>query len=385
MPTATFTPGNTVGPTNNPAVYSSAPTLGGFGTDHTPSGWPTSGRIIAAEVEVTNTAHEFTSNSQVALAVAAPAGLYPVPAGANMWAGAWSGGAGVHGGYRSSMVGAYYPAKIGGWLTDYISFSSSGGTGTWITSGTTATPAAGIDIRFRCRRTTWTTGNIVCGNGPSFGAWHTRVNLNGYGLWFGTEKVGTPGTFGWQSVPWASFTAPTSGAWHGFRVTVDTGTGDVDFWEDPSGDPTLTTWTHVASSSYMVSHGWLPAPMPSSLRIGSGATVSGGFDGDISHFEARDGGGALIHAAALDGMDGSGDSGWVHPAGSVSRTPASNTAHGATTPATVRMRWDADPVSTFGFDEWKLIVDAQTGSLTVDEIVLTWAGDRHRRGFGLIR
>ena len=57
-------------------------------------------------------------------------------------------------------------------------------------------------------------------------------------------------------------------------------------------------------------------------------------------------------------------------------------AYGATIPETKRVRLDLEsPVAT---DDWRLIIDAQVGEVTVDEILLEWA-DAASRQIGLGR
>ena len=141
MPTSIFTPGSVVPQgADGCVVYSNSPDLDlTFGTDDTPTGWPSLGcKITAVEVELTVTS-QFTANGQVQVVVTLPNALAPLPGAVSDASGTWSGWDGGTGQYRSSTADAYYLDKFGGWVTDYITWGSGGATGTWLTSTSTAT------------------------------------------------------------------------------------------------------------------------------------------------------------------------------------------------------------------------------------------------------
>ena len=387
MPTSIFTPGSVVPQgADDCVVYSNSPDLDGFGTDETPPGWPAlSCKITAVEVELTVTS-QFTANGQVQVVVTPPNALAPLPGAVSDASGTWSGWDGGTGQYRSSTADAYYLDKFGGWVTDYITWGSGGATGTWLTSTSTATPGTGIDIRVRCRRANWTSNadasqvTHICTTGTALGRFNGHVSMYSGAVNF--IMLNIPGTsVTGVTAPAAAFSY-TNGQWHNFRITYDGVT--ARFYEDATADEGLGSWTLVHSAA-MTAQQTMPT---TDWRIGATNANNSGFNGDISHLVALDGAGQSIHDLALGGMDAALDSGWSGTSNTISRSPTFNTAVGATVPATKRVRVDLDTPCPLA--DFRLIVDAQTGALTVDEILLEAECEppvtrRRRRGLGLIR
>lgn len=383
MPTSIFTPGSVVPQgADDCVVYSNSPDLDGFGTDETPPGWPAlSCKITAVEVELTVTS-QFTANGQVQVVVTPPNALAPLPGAVSDASGTWSGWDGGTGQYRSSTADAYYLNKFGGWLTDYISFASSIATSARIESTSAVTPVPGFDIRFRGRQADVAKGTrsvaIAAADTLSLG------QMFGIGLYpvvsGGGVYVRFTGGVGVRVAPWTSVTPPVNNQWASWRATHDGTTLRV--YQDPTGDPNLNTWTLAWSQAVTASQ-----TVPSLINFGATNTLQG-FDGDLSHIQIRDGAGTMVHEFSLDAMDASADTGWSSPYNSVSRDASGNTCTGATIPATKRVRVDLDTPCPLA--DFRLIVDAQTGALTVDEILLEAECEppvtrRRRRGLGLIR
>ena len=336
-------------------MYSSG-ALDSFGTDDTPIDWPTTGaKIKAIEVEVTAT-DAFTGDGQIQTVVCQPGNLTaPISGSTSDASGTWSGWQGVVGTYRTSGVDAFYFNKIGGWRTEYLSFGTSGGTAVRLESTSTATPTSGLDIRARCRKSDWDDGyGVLCSTGTALGQYFTRVQFTA-----GDVRFTPHNSDGIATAPWSAF-SETDGQWHAFRFVHD-GT-DAYFYENSAGDAE-GPWTLVHTAALASTDG------PStSLHIGATNVNGSGFNGDVSDLEVRDGSGALIHSLNLDAMDAAADTGWSSATNSIYRDASGNTATGATIPATKRVRVDLDTPCPLA--DFRLIVDAQTGALTVDEILL---------------
>lgn len=358
----TFAPGTAVPTVDDAAVYSSSPDLDtGFGLDDTPAGWPASRKVTAIEVELTVTA-EFTADAQVQVAVAAPDTLAPVTGATTDASGVWTGWQGTVAQYRSGTADGYYLDKFGGWRTNYLTFSDSGATSTWLESSSSETPATGLDIRARVRSADWdgTNGRRICSTGIALGVMHCELSLTASGVF--ARVLDTAGTSTVSATaPWSAFTE-TDGQWLGIRFTL---TGTTGTWyQDTSASETLDSWTSVHTATFTDAN----TTAATTIRVGSTNATTSGLNGDLSHWEIRDGGGAIIHRLQLDAMDASADTGWASPHNTVSRTDGGNTVNGATIPATKRVRIDLD--DPFPITDVRLIVDAQTGELTVDEILL---------------
>lgn len=366
MSTSIYTPGSVVPQgADDCVVYSNSPDLDSFGTDDTPAGWPALGcKVTAVEVEMTAT-DQFTANGQVQVGVFKPDGLDPLDGALSDASGTWSGWDGGVGQYRSSPAESYYLNKFGGWLTDYITWTNSGASVTWLTSTSSVTPGTGVDIRARCRRADWSTGTnlrTICSTSIGLGKRSCALQLTTSDVWI-TMYNATNTDERTATLPLSSF-GEVNGQWIGLRVVTD-GTSTATFYQDTSADPTLETWTLVGTASF---GGTVWNDVSGTVRVGSTNSNGSGFDGDISHWEIRDGTGAIIHQLALDAMDASADTGWSSPYNSVSRDASGNTCTGATIPATKRVRVDLDTPCPLA--DFRLIVDAQTGALTVDEILI---------------
>lgn len=370
----TFTPGDTVPPTG---LISSSPNINddSLGTDITPVGWPTTGKVTAVEVELTATT-QFTRDGQVQVGISPPGSLVSQVAGLSDAGGTFSLADGFVGGYRSGGTDAFHLDKFGGWRTDYLTFGSSGATSVRVTSTSSATPAGGWDIRAKVRCADWTdnSNRVICSRSTSFGKYYNRLYSTASAIVFGTPRgdemyMGVP-----FSVPHSAFTILADGEWLWVRVTFTSG-GDARMYESADG----VSWSLVGT---LTTPDWSDV-LTTSLYFGATNQTGSGFDGDIAEVVAYDGSGTLIHDLALDAMDTQNDGSWTSVASSMSRDPAGNTATGSNVPATVRVRLDLDQPVDMG--DWRLIIDAQTGTLTVDEILLELERRHYGWSVGMVR
>lgn len=375
--TQTFTPGSVVPQGSDGAVVYSSGALDSFGTDDTPPDWPTTGaKIKAIEVEVTAT-DEFTADGQIQTVVCQPGNLTaPISGATSDASGTWSGWDGAVGQYRSSGVDAYYWNKIGGWRTEYTSPTASISTSNTLQVG--VIPAFGQDwaIEFEARRSSWSTSNYntITGSGtvPLIAATST-------GLWIrlaGTYAAWAP------TISWAALGA-VDGQWLKCRITYSTASRLNVYVDNGAG------WTLVATPNIDT-----PATYTETatkwgawyVRVGNGQNSSGlpqiGWDGDIRSvliYSAS----TLIMDMGLDRMPTSTSYSWATTGGTASwfgLAPSPPPVTGASIPATQRVRWVAD--TPFPVEDVRLIVDAHTGALTVDEILIEaeCAGGIYRDG-----
>lgn len=365
--TVTFTPGNTVGASHDqPAVYSSSASLDtGFGTNRTPAGWPATGALIkAVEVELTVTS-QFTADGEVQVGVFAPDDLDPLPGATSDASAAFSGWTGEVREYVSGFADAYWLDKFGGWRTDYVSVgSSSTSSNDLSTPDTSALHVGGIDLRARLRSADWdqstsdrrTIASRWTGGGQGSWLWA----MDGTNAYVRVARTGGGGSFDYQANCAISTLGLTDGQWADLRVTYDN-TNRLRWYSGGTlvQTDTLSGMTTIESGT-------------ADLRIGNNRNAGGqsaaGFNGDISFFEMRDSSGTVLQTLNLDRMSSSGDTAWTPEVGGDWFKGGGFTATGSTIASTKRVRIDLEapcPVNDF-----RLIVDAQTGALTVDEIVL---------------
>ena len=362
MPTQTFNPGTTVPPTG--VIGSSAHiTDDSLGTDITPAGWPSTGKATAVEVEVTATSI-FTRDGQVQVGVSTPGDLEPI-SGLSDAGGTFSGHPGQVGGYRTGATEAYHLDKFGGWRTEYATFSATGATENRMEMSSTETPTGGFDIRAKVRCADWTANinRVICTTFTGLGKYRNRLFVSTSQIHFRTtsgDELYMGPTF---SVPQTSFTHLANGEWLWVRVTFAAG-GDATMWESADG----VTWSPVAT---LTAPDWSDT-LSTGLYVGATNQNNSGFDGDIAEFVAYDAGGALIHDLNLSSMTSNVDRDWSSAVSNIhDNMTVSARAYGATIPATVRVRLDLE--SPVAMDDWRLIIDAQVGEVTVDEILLEWA------------
>ena len=355
----TFTPGDTVPPTGL-VSSSSAINDDTLGTDITPAGWPTTGKATAVEVELTATS-QFTADGQVKVGISPPGTLASQVSGLSDAGGTFSGADGEVAQFRSGGTDAFHFDKFGGWRTDFVTHTSSGATSNRIELTSTETPAAGFDIRAKVRCSDWddNSNRIICTTATLFGRFGNRLSLDTNSVNFRTWNVPATGMASEWAVPQSSFSL-TDGEWIWLRVTFASG-GDGKFWESTDGE----TWSLVDT---ITTPSWNTS-LSTSLHVGATNQTNSGFAGDIAELLAFDGNGDLIHDLALDAMETDETRSWSSSVGSAYDYLSSGSrATGETIPATVRVRLDLDaPVA---MDDWRLIIDAQTGDVTVDEILL---------------
>jgi hypothetical protein len=366
--TVTFTPGNTVGASHDqPAVYSSSASLDtGFGTNRTPAGWPATGALIkAVEIELTVTS-QFTADGEVQVAVADPASLNPLTGATSDASGTWTGWDGGVGTYRTSSIDAYYLDKFGGWRTDYLTWSGSSATSNGVSTGNAvALQVTEIDLRARVRCADWdaSTGDrrtiAARYSGGGTGSW--IWGLSGSNVQLLLHRTGLPNDYEFVASCAHSTLGLVDGQWADMRVTYD----NVNRvrWYDVNGALVQTDavgdMTDIMAGS---------APLWLGNNRNAGGRSAGGLLGDIEWFEMRDGSGNLVQTLTLDGMDSSTDTGWTPTVGGGWFRDTGVTVTGSTIPATKRVRIDLD--TPCAVEDFRLIVDAQTGALTVDEIIL---------------
>jgi hypothetical protein len=362
--TVTFDPGTDVPQGSDGAVVYSSGVLDSFGTVDTPVDWPTTGaKIKAIEVEVTAT-DEFTADGQIQTVVCQPGNLTaPISGATSDASGTWSGWDGGVGQYRSSGVDAFYFNKIGGWRTDYLSPTSGAATVNGISTPDRADlRVGGIDLRARVRLADW---DAAASDRRTIAA---RYSGAGTGSWIwavtGSEfyfMVHRGSDFEFVGTCAQSLVGVVDGEWADLRVTYDN-TNRMR-WYDVTGalveTDNVTGMTTIHPGS---------APLWLGNNRNAGGRSAGGLDGDIEWFEMRDASGTLIQTLSVDAMDSSGDTGWTPSVGADWFRGSGIGVTGASIPATQRVRWVAD--TPFPADEVRLIVDAQTGVLTVDEILI---------------
>lgn len=359
--TQTFAPGSVVPQGADGAVVYSSGALDSFGTDETPVDWPTTGaKIKAIEVELTSTTPGFTQNGQVQVAVTRPDGLSPLPGATSDASASYSGASGFVNTYRTSLADCFYLSKFGGWLTDYTSPTASIGTSNTLQLGIIPAFGQDWDIRFEVRRASWSTGyaNTVSGTGTT-----PLIRCDAAGLYVALDWYFPYAT----TVPWATLGA-VNGDWLTVRVTFDL-TNRLRVWIPSGGGWTLvqsaalTGYTETATKW----GAWY-------ARLGNGQNASGigqiGLDGDLRSYVIRDPS-TIIMDLGLDRMPTSTSYSWATTGGTASwfgLSPIPPRVTGSTVPATVRVRADLETPCLA--EDLRLIVDAQTGALTVDEILL---------------
>lgn len=366
--TLTFTPGTVVPQGSDGAVVYSSGTLDSFGTDDTPVDWPTTGaKIKAIEVELTSTSPEFTANGQSQIVMCRPNALSPLPGSPPYSAsGTFTGADGGVATYRSSTAGCWSLDKFGGWLTDYLSPTASIGSENTTFFG--IIPSFGQDwaIEFEARRSSWSTSNYntITGSGtvPLIAATPT-------GLWIrlaGTYAAWAP------TIPWATLGA-VDGQWLKCRITYSTASRLNVYVDNGAG------WTLVSTPNIDTPATYTETPTTWGgwyVRVGNGQNASGlpqiGWNGDIRSAAVYSAG-TLIGDLALDRMPDSLVPSWSNsiPGQGVFRywgPPAFPLVTGSVIPATVRVRWEAD--TPCAVEDFRLIVDAQQGGMTVDEILI---------------
>lgn len=348
----TFTPGDTVPPTG---VIGSSANLNddALGTDITPAGWPTTGKATAVEVELTVT-DAFSADGQVQVGISPPGSLASQVAGLSDAGGTFSGADGSVDQYRSGGTEAFFFDKFGGWRTEYVTHGASGTTSNRIVHTSTESPSGGFDIRAKVRAADWDSGpnGVICTSTTSLGSYYNRMAFDSSGLFFNT--VGGP----FWRVPLSSLSL-TDGEWTWFRISYTGGDGYAYQSTDGSSWSLVDTKTSPGWSTYLTT----------TLNIGATNENDSGLDGDIAEVIVYDGHGDLIHDLALDAMGDSEERSWVSPVGSVyDNLPTGSRATGETISDTARVRLDFD--APIDMDDWRLIIDAQTGDVTVDEILL---------------
>ncbi len=357
-----FTPGTVVPQGSDGAVVYSSGALDSFGTDETPVDWPTTGaKIKAIEVELTSTTPGFTQNGQVQVAVTRPDGLSPLPGATSDASASYSGASGFVNTYRTSLADCFYLSKFGGWLTDYTSPTASIGTSNTLQLGIIPAFGQDWDIRFEVRRASWSTStaNTVSGTGTT-----PLIRCDAAGLYVALDPWYFPYA---TTVPWATLGA-VNGDWLTVRVTFDL-TNRLRVWIPSGGGWTLvqsaalTGYTETATKW----GAWY-------ARLGNGQNASGigqiGLDGDLRSYVIRDPS-TIIMDLGLDRMPTSTSYSWATTGGTASwfgLSPIPPRVTGSTVPATVRVRADLETPCLA--EDLRLIVDAQTGALTVDEILL---------------
>lgn len=365
----TYTPGSAVpqGP-DQCVVYSGSSVLDGFGTDETPPGWPAPVcKITAVEVELTSTSPEFTANGQSQIVMCRPNALSPLPGSPPYSAsGTFTGADGGVATYRSSTAGCWSLDKFGGWLTDYLTWSGSSATSNDVSTGNAvALQVTEIDLRARVRCADWdaSTGDrrtiAARYSGGGTGSW--IWGLSGSNVQLLLHRTGLPNDYEFVASCAHSTLGLVDGQWADMRVTYD----NVNRvrWYDVNG---ALVQTDAVGDMTDIMAGSAP------LRLGNnrnaGGRSAGGLLGDIEWFEMRDGSGNLVQTLTLDGMDSSTDTGWTPTVGGGWFRDTGVTVTGSMIPATKRVRIDLD--TPCAVEDFRLIVDAQTGALTVDEILL---------------
>ena len=380
----TFTPGSVVPQGDDDAVVYSSGALEAFGTDDTPAGWPTRGRLIAIEVEVTATS-QFNANRQVQLVVAPPATRGgPIVGSTSNASGTWSGWQGEIRRYRVTDVDGYSLDKFGGWLTDHISFNTSA-----IASNrlTTPDPTTGggsdIDIRVRCRRDPWVqagSDGTIAGQwtGGNQGRWQFGITEDDIEVRLGAN-ISQSFLF-----PLGDFDL-TDGEWVWLRFTYND-TDRLTVYDSVDGN----TWNQRGTNATTDLTSSLRNTDPQ-VRVGNQSNAADGgregFNGDISHFDAYNGT-TLWQTLTLDAMTAQNDLTWTPDVGADwtagwDSAQAADKVNGSTIPDTKRVRFEPD--TAYPITDVRLIVDAQIGELTVDEIQLEYIDRRVRRALGLRR
>jgi len=375
----TFTPSSVVPQGADDAVVYSSGALEAFGTDDTPAGWPTRGRLIAIEVELTVTS-QFNSNRLVQVVVARPDTLDPIVGSTSDASGVWSGWQGEIREYRTSGVDGYFLDKFGGWLTDHLSFGPEAS----IIFGRNRVNVFDhpvddeFDIEFRVRLADWDAANgrtISSTSGTAFLRPLIRCDTDGLHV-----RVGNNGAAR-ATCPWGDLDV-VDGEWRWLRVSYDP-SNELRYWHSDDG----TSWT--LANTYTLSNEDTTTTT-GLLRIGNGGDASGvdqaGLDGDLSHYSYANSTG-VVQTLSLDAMTAQSDRTWTPDVGSDlngewSSGEVTARVKGATIPDTKRLRFEAD--TAYPITDVRLIVDAQIGELTVDEIQLEYI-DRARRSLGLRR
>lgn len=374
MPTQTFNPGTTVPPTG--VIGSSAHiTDDSLGTDITPAGWPTSGNATAVEIELTATS-TLPADGNVQTGVSADGSLDPITGFVSDAGGTWSGWDGTLARFRTGNTDAWYWNKFGGWRTDYLTFSASGATDNRVVSTSTQTPTGGFDIRAKVRATDWdglSGARLICSSGLALGVFYNGFWLQDDTVYFQTRDASVPYMGPIFSVPMASFTL-VDGAWTWLRCSYAGSGNDAYMWQSADG----TSWTLVATKT---TPGW-SSDLATTMHLGA-SNHKNGMNGDLAEFVAYDAGGALIHDLNLSSMTSNVDRDWSSAVSNIhDNVTVSARAYGAAIPGTKRVRLDLE--SPVAMDDWRLIIDAQVGEVTVDEILLEWA-DAASRQIGLGR
>lgn len=367
MPITTFT----LSPPTVPpiaAVGNGTPTTGLAGaSNETPAGWPSSGDATAFEVELTaTTAPQSDGLIQVVVSDASTAAEVP---------GTWSGDSGTVSTWPSSDATEWEFDKFGAWRTSYLTFSLSSASSNLAYSLNDAALDLGeIDIRVRCRRSDWTSPS----HGATLGSrssqrWILRIFDDELRFQFDDDS-----TTHSAACPLSSL-GLVDGAWAWLRVTYEEGT--VRFYSSADGSSWLLGATVPAVGAGTVVAG-------GNLRIGNGLNASGinqrGFGGDISDFEIRTFGGALVWSLRLDAMDSSTDSSWTS-GGSAALSVVRESGVGVTgvdVPESRRTRFEFDEPTAM--TAWRMWVSVLDGEVTFDEIVLEYVSGRQRRFVGTL-
>lgn len=208
--------------------------------------------------------------------------------------GVWSGASGSEQTWSGDLKGWRIP-DFGAWETDYITFTSSS-TQTVEASGD-AIPyrTFPMDLRVRCRRTDWDAVNGIA----------VKLRSTDQGLW----SIGGNLSFRWndgstqtESIPWSTL-GVVDGEWVWLRVTVD-GSDDLRWYTSSDG----SSWTQKGATVSVPDFDiWMATTV--APEVGGGGPI-GGFNGDISHVEMWELGGALTWHLNLDEAESAADTVW---------------------------------------------------------------------------
>ncbi|MEZ5350968.1 MAG: hypothetical protein R2714_17485 [Microthrixaceae bacterium] len=270
-------------------------------------------------------------------------------------------------GYRSGDTDAFYLDKFGGWRTEYLTFNDTGSATNKLEAAYTGLDVGEMDLRARVRQSDWDsqTAAVIAARWTGGGQGSWIWDLNGSDMRFRMKSS----TVDYLNTVAISTLGLTDGEWAWVRVTWSSA-DRLRWWTSADGSSWTLKETDTAGGATTIDAG------SADLRIGNnqsaGGVTANGFGGDIADFEMRNGSGTVIQTLSLDIMDAQADTGWTPETGNAIARGTAVTATGDTISATARVRLDLEePVA---MDDWRLIVDAQTGELTVDEIVLELSG-----------
>lgn len=258
------------------------------------TGYPAATRSLRS-LQVQMSIHTDLDGETVWALASNPGSLDPVAGTTSPGAsGVWSGAGGSEQLWSGDLYGWEIP-DFGAWETDYITFTSSS-TQTVYASGTgTPFQTFPMDLRVRCRRADWdaVNGIAVLLRGTDQGLWSVGGNLS-FRWHDGSTQT--------ESIPWSTL-GVVDGEWIWLRVTVD-GSDELRWYTSSDG----SSWTQKGSTASVPDFDiWMASTI--APTVGGGGAI-GGFNGDISHVEMWELGGALTWHLNLDEATSTSDTSW---------------------------------------------------------------------------